>query len=105
MAWVRKGKFVIVCALINTFSVLLVVTIGSEIAEDIISFSLVDFEDRTEPNEGQKSDNQLKDYNLNYLKSINSATLFVGNCSKFGQFDIKHSLEVFLEVVTPPPEA
>ncbi len=104
MAWVRRSNLIIAFALINIFSVLLVVSLGSEITENIISFSLIDIEDKTEPVESQKSETQINEYHLNNLKSINLAMLLVSK-SEFIQYDIKHSMEVFLEVVTPPPEA
>ncbi len=66
---------------------------------------LIDFEENAEPTEDQKHESQLKEYKVSNLNAISLNRLYQSDCSEFGQLDIAHSLEVFLEVVTPPPEA
>jgi len=66
---------------------------------------LIDFEENTEPIEDQKHEKKLKEDKLNRLNIISLERLYLSDFSKFGQLDISRALEVFIEVVTPPPEA
>ncbi len=105
MAWISVHKLNIIFILLIVFSILMSASIGSKHSGDTISHLVSDFEDNTEPNEGQKLENKLEDYNLNNQKSIKLEMLYVSNGLKLNQFNLPNSLEVFLEVVTPPPEA
>lgn len=65
---------------------------------------LIDFEDNSEPTE-EKHEKQFKEDKLSKLHIISLKRLYLSDCSEFGQLAISPSLEVLLEIVTPPPEA
>ena len=74
-------------------------------SENHLASVLIDFEDNAEPTEDQKHEGKLKEGKLNNINAISLNRLYLSDCSDFDQLDIAHSLEVFLEIVTPPPEA
>ena len=68
-------------------------------------YAFVEFEDNTESTEDHKHENKVKEDKLDKLNVISLQRLYLSDCSEYGQLAISHSLEVYLEIVTPPPEA
>jgi hypothetical protein len=73
-------------------------------AGDDITFIFIDFEDNSEPLEDKNGENIFKEYQIDKFKSLSVESLYLAENSKFGEFNFDNSLEVLLEVVTPPPE-
>ena len=83
----------------------MLVSVGLIDRHELSVNTLMDFEDTTESDEDAKGEKELKDYKISSLNTEYESTSLVRKCLKFGQFDLKHAMEVFIEVITPPPEA
>ena len=105
MAIIRKYCLGIVIMISCTFCVLQSVSFFYNPPGGHMTHILIDFEDNTEPTEDQKHEKKLKEDKLNKLNIISLERLYLSDFSKFGQLVISHALEIFIEVVTPPPEA
>ena len=105
MASVRSYSLGIVIVISSAFCVFQSLSFFYNTPASHLTNILIDFEDNSEPTEGKKHEKQNKEDKLNKLNIISLNRLYLSDCSKFGQLDIAHSLEVLLEVVTPPPEA
>jgi hypothetical protein len=73
--------------------------------DSVYIMELVDLESSSEKGEEQKEEKEIKEYKLHFYNTDYSSDLRKNNCAGYGQLTIQHSLEVFLDVVTPPPEA
>lgn len=65
---------------------------------------LVDLESTNETGEDQKEEKEIKEDKLKTYNSVYLAGLHKSIGAGYGQLTVLHSLEVFLDVVTPPPE-
>jgi len=105
MKLTRKYTLFIVLALVSAlFSQLVVLTglIGNNEQNKSVFY---DFEENSESNEDHKSDNELNNYTFGNFNEATSTQIYESNCLRFGKFDLKHSMDVFPDVITPPPEA
>jgi hypothetical protein len=105
MASIRRFCLSIVIIFSSTFCVLQSVLFFYNTPTNHLTNILIDFGDNTEPTKDQEHESKLKEDKVSNLNSISLNRLYLSDCSEFDQLDIAHSLEVFLEVVTPPPEA
>ena len=105
MAGIRKYSLSFIIIISAAFCVLQTVSYFYNTPASHLTHILIDFEDNTEPVEEQKNEKKLKEDKLSRLNEISLQKLYLSDCSEFGQLDIDHALEVFIEVVTPPPEA
>ena len=87
------------------FSLLLIISHVASSNLENITYSVVDFGDNSESSKEKTPENQLKEHKFNNSQLITFEGLYLCECSKYGQFNFGNSLEVFLEIVTPPPEA
>jgi len=102
MNQIRKASFGI--ALILGLIFCLEQMAFSVLDDSKIFYAIVDLDNSTEHGEDKKEENQLKEYKIQEYNRVQIESHYLNNCSKYRQFRIKHSLEVFLDVVTPPPE-
>jgi hypothetical protein len=101
MAFIRSFCLSFFVVLGSTFCL---VQLGMTSTGDDITFMLIDFEDNSEPLEDKNGESIFKEYQIDKFKSISLESLYLAENSKFGEFNFDNSLEVLLEVVTPPPE-
>ena len=80
------------------------VSLFSDTSTNHLTNILIDFENSTESSEEQKYEDKKK-FKVTNLNADSLKKHYLSDCSEYGQMDIAHSLEVFLEIVTPPPEA
>ena len=92
----------------------LVVALGSlpvlvdyngESINQVIDFISDDFGDTSEAMEDINTEFKLKELNVGHQDRMILNSSYIRNSLKFEQIETNHSLEVFYEVVTPPPEA
>jgi len=105
MAEIRRFSLGMVLLFGSMFTVMLVVTYIDDSIEGYIANILIDVEGNTEHSENQETENKLRECKINNLNSFTINRHFISNCSEYGQLDTQRSLEVFLEIVSPPPEA
>ena len=91
--------------LIGIFFGLFIVSLHLDNTHDNLLYVLVDFEDTTEKGDDQKSEKEHKEYRGEKCISNSSNGLYLSACFEFSQLDADHALEIFVEVVTPPPES
>ena len=101
---IRKYQAFIALLGIAVFSTPIAASYCGYAVDQVFVIFLVDFEDTSESTEDISTENKLKEYHLNNSDRIMLNKKHVNNIIEFGQLDFDHSLEVFLEVVTPPPE-
>ena len=104
MTWIRKYSLIFAFIGIASFSLPILADYGGVSLPGIMAYFANDFEDPVESTEDINTENKLKEYHLNNLDQNMLNKRHVSNNIEFGQLDHDHSLEVFLEVVTPPPE-
>ena len=102
---IRKVSFGIALILGSVFCFEQMAFVLLDESQSMYIHATVDFDNSSGHNDDKKEENQQKEYRAQDLNRIHLESLYLSNCSKYGQFRIKHGLEVFLEVVTPPPEA
>ena len=105
MASIRRYSLGIVIMISSSFCVLQSLSFFYNPPTGHLTNILIDFEDNSEPTEEQKHEKKSKDDKLNKLNIISLNRLYLSDCSRFGQLDVSHALEVFIEITTPPPEA
>jgi hypothetical protein len=105
MAFIRSFCLGILIVLGSIFCLAQLGALAATNFGDDIAFILIDFEDNKEPQEDKSGENMFKEYKLDKFRSLSMEGLYLAETSKFGEFNFDNSLEVFLEVVTPPPEA
>jgi hypothetical protein len=105
MASIRRFCLGIVVVLGCLFASAQLLSITGDTVLSHITQLPIDLEDKAEPSGDKQHENQLQEYKLNYWHNFSLERLYLNECAAFGQLDVLHSLEVFLEVVTPPPEA
>lgn len=105
MTGVRKYKLIFAFIGIALFALPMVANFGGVTLPEIMSYFSNNFEDPAESTEDINTENKLKEYHFNNLDQIMLHKKHASNSIEFGQLDFDLSLEVFLEVVTPPPEA
>ena len=104
MANLRKFYLGIVIGFCTIFCAQQTVLLFSDTGANHLTNILIDFENSTESSEEQKFEDK-KEFKVTNLMADSLKRLYLSDCSKYGQLDSAHSLEVFLEIVTPPPEA
>lgn len=70
----------------------------------VIDFFSNDFEDASEAMEDISNECKLKEFNVGHQDRMLLNSKYFRDSIEFGQIETDHSLEVFYEVVTPPPE-
>jgi len=104
MASLRKFYLGIITGFCIIFCVQQTVFILSENSSEYLTNILIDFENSPESSEEQKYEDK-KEFKITNLKADSLKNSYLSTCCEYGQLDIAHSLEVFLDIVTPPPEA
>ena len=73
-------------------------------ADSLYLMELVDLESSAETGEDQKEEKEIKEYKLQTYNSVYLEGLHKSICAGYGQLTVQHSLEVFFDIITPPPE-
>ena len=104
MANLRKFYLGIITGFCMIFCAQQTVSLLSETSTRHLTNILIDFENSPESSEEQKYEDK-KEFKITNLNADSIKNAYLSTCSEYGQLDIAHSLEVFLDIVTPPPQA
>jgi len=102
---IRRYSLSVALALTSVFAIPMVISFATEYADQSIAFAMIDFEENSDTSENHKNESEVKEFKLTYLNSISLRRQYLNDCLKYGQLEILHSMDVFLEILTPPPEA
>lgn len=105
MQWINRQKLTLGIAFLGLFLGYFVVSLHHDSNQEHILYGLMDFEDTSEKGEDHESKNKKEDCRYERQIPISTKGIYLSTCLKYGQLDFDHALEVFLEIVTPPPEA
>ena len=104
MVNLRKFYLGIIAGFCIIFCAQQTVSLLSETSTRHLTNILIDFENSPESSEEQKYEDK-KEFKITNLNAESLKNAYLSTCSEYGQLDIAHSLEVFLDIVTPPPQA
>ena len=83
----------------------MVLSFSSNLAQNDIVIIVIDFEESSDSSENQKNEKNAKEDKSSYLNAISLGRDYLNVSMEFGQLEIQHSMDVFLDILTPPPEA
>jgi len=99
---IRKHRIYFVITQLSIFSIIYASSAGYGIIYNNHPHAIVDFED-IEKEEGESSEKQQKEYFFSNFNLRSSKYLKNRQEIEFSQINFDHSLDIFFEVVTPPP--
>ena len=102
---IRRYRLSIALVLASVFAIPMVMSVACDFANDNRTNFIIDFEENSDTSENQKKESKVKEFKLTYLNAISLRRQYLNDCQAYGQLGIQHSLDVFLDILTPPPEA
>ena len=105
MNLIRKYSISLTLALVAIFCLEQMAYIAFNQADSLYLMELVDLESSAETGEDQKEEKEIKEYKFQTYNNAYMGGLYKNSCAGYGQLTVQHSLEVFFDIITPPPEA
>ena len=105
MHQIKAYNFIFSFVAIALFSLPTMVDFSGHSSNQVIDFFADDFGDTSEAMEDINTEFKLKEFNVGHQDRMTSISSSISDSLEFNQIETRHSLEVFYEVVTPPPEA
>jgi len=101
----RRYGLCVTLVLTNVFAIPMVLSFSSNLAQNNLINIVIDFEESSDSSENQKTENKVEEDKSTYLNAISLRRGYLNICMEFGQLEIQHSMDVFLDIFKPPPEA
>jgi hypothetical protein len=101
----RRFGLILTLTLVAIFCLEQMAYIAFNQYDSLYLIEIGDLDSSNDKGEDQKEEKEIKEYKLQTYNSVYLESLHASNCARYGQLTVQHSLEVFLDIVTPPPEA
>ena len=105
MAVIRTYCPKICLVFISMIATLFIVSYAGVDNQYDIAYIMIDLEEKSESGQDKKEESRPKEYNYHQHHRLIFTSYSISDYSKYNQLTSSHFMDVFLEVLTPPPEA